>query len=265
MQCPFPGMDPYLESQGHWRDLHGSLIFYSRDALNEVLPDNYIARMDEQVRLVSPETVVTVLYPDVAVAGESRAPVMPASTLGASATAVEPVTIPLLKGDLEEVRDRWIEIRSLPQMELVTVIEFLSPTNKAGAGRVEYLDKRDQYIDLPVNLVEIDLLVAGRRLPMQRPVPPGDYYAFVARAARRPDCDVYAWSVRQPLPSIPIPLKPPDQDLQLNLADGFARAYERGRYARTVDYHRPLELPLRAGDKGWAEAVAGVARRTSAS
>ena len=78
---------------------------------------------------------------------------------------------------------------------------------------MEYLDKRDQYIDLPVNLVELDLLVGGRRLPMKKPMPSGDYYALVARAQRRPDCDVYAWSIRQPLPTIPIPLKGLDFDV----------------------------------------------------
>jgi hypothetical protein len=28
MPSPFPGMDPYLEV--HWRDIHASLIIYSR-------------------------------------------------------------------------------------------------------------------------------------------------------------------------------------------------------------------------------------------
>ena len=67
MISPFPGMDPYLEAQGRWRDLHASLITYSRDALNEVLSENYVAQIDEQIRLVSPDAVVGVLYPDVLV------------------------------------------------------------------------------------------------------------------------------------------------------------------------------------------------------
>ena len=51
MKSPFPGMDPYLEAQGRWRDLHTSMITYCRDALNEVLPENYIAQIEEQIRL----------------------------------------------------------------------------------------------------------------------------------------------------------------------------------------------------------------------
>ena len=36
----------------------------------------------------------------------------------------------------------------------------------------------------------------------------------LSRADRRPDADVYAWTVRDPLPSIPIPLLPPDPDVR---------------------------------------------------
>jgi Protein of unknown function (DUF4058) len=264
MPSPFPGMDPFLESQGRWRDLHASLITYSRDALNEVLSENYVAQIDEQIRLVSPDAVVGVLYPDVLVGREPRARSAPFDAPHGSALTLEPFTVPLLKGDLEEVRDTWIEIRNLPGLELVTVIEVLSPTNKTGAGRVEYLDKRDGYIDRPVNLVELDLLLGGRRLPMKRPMPPGDFYALVARAERRPDCDVYALSLREPLPSIPIPLKAPDPDVRLNLAEVFALAYERGRYGRTIDYGRSLDLPLQPEDRVWAEEIAtGSSGRTS--
>jgi Protein of unknown function (DUF4058) len=264
MSSPFPGMDPYIEAQGRWRDLHASLITYSRDALNEVLSENYVAQIDEQIRLVSPDAVVGVLYPDVLVGREPKGRSAPTDSPRASAATLEPFTVPLLKGDLEEVRDTWIEIRNLPGLELVTVIEILSPTNKTGAGRVEYLDKRDGYIDRPVNLVELDLLLGGRRLPMKRPMPPGDYYALVARAERRPDCEVYALSVRQPLPAIPIPLKTPDPDVRLPLAEIVALAYERGRYGRTIDYTRAQDLPLQPADRVWAEQVAvGSLGRTS--
>ena len=63
---------------------------------------------------------------------------------------------------------------------------------------------------------------------------------MVARAKRRPDCDVYAWTVRDRLPAIPIPLLAPDPDIVLDLGGVFAMAYERGRYGRLIDYNRPL-------------------------
>ena len=74
-----------------------------------------------------------------------------------------------------------------------------------------------------------------------------------SRAGKRPSSDVFAWSVRQPLPRIPIPLRKPDPDVLLNLPALFALAYERGRYARALDYSAELDLPLDSGDRAWAE------------
>ena len=103
--------------------------------------------------------------------------------------------MPLAMGEVE-IRDRWLEISSLPEMDLVTVIEFLSPSNKAGSGRIDYLEKRAALIDRPVNFVEIDLLLGGRRTPVARKLPAGDYYAVVARTADRPNAQIYAWTIR---------------------------------------------------------------------
>jgi len=45
VNSPFPGMDPYLER--HWGDVHTSLIVYSSNQINEQLPDNLYARIEE--------------------------------------------------------------------------------------------------------------------------------------------------------------------------------------------------------------------------
>ena len=84
----------------------------------------------------------------------------------------------IARGEVE-VREWWIEISSLPELELMTVIEILSPSNKSGSGRSEYLQKRDALIDQPVNLVEIDLLLGGRPMPMGKNLPAGHYHAVV--------------------------------------------------------------------------------------
>jgi hypothetical protein len=96
---------------------------------------------------------------------------------------------------------------------------------------------------------------------MDRPLPRGDSYALVARAERRPDCEVYAWMIRDPLPRIPIPLLAPDPDLVLDLGAVFATAYERGRYRRLIDYSAPLTLVRKPEDRAWAEGMARRARR----
>ncbi len=157
---------------------------------------------------------------------------------------------------VDEVRDTWIEIRRLPDERLVTMIETLWPRNKGLSGLTDYLEKLHRLRTQGVNLVEIDLLIAGRRLPMAKPLLPGHFFAIVCRASKSETGDVYAWSLQQPLPKIPIPLEDPDPDVFLDLAEVFALAYQRGRYARLIHYDRPLDLPLQPQDKEWAEKVA---------
>jgi hypothetical protein len=150
----------------------------------------------------------------------------------------------------------WIEIRRLPDEHLVTAIELLSPTNKGSSGLADYPDKRNRLRAQRVSLVEIDLLIAGRRLPMAKPLPPGHFFTIDSRATRSEIGDVYAWSMQHPLPMIPIPLEDPDPDVFLDLAQIFAQSYLRGRYWRLINYDRPLDVPLYPRDKEWAENVA---------
>lgn len=253
MNSPFPGVDPFLEAQGFWPDFHATFLTYLRDAILDGLPDSYEARIDERVVLIDPfDEADRLVEPDVAVT--RRADRDSPAALGAVGVAtVEPVVVPLLIP--ETTRQRHLEIRKRPGRELVTVIEILSPANKRGTGRDEYLQKRLELLYREVNLVELDLLLAGRRLPMAGPLPPGDFYALVSRAERLPACEVYAWTLRQPLPPIPIPLRPPDPDLAIGLQDLFAATYERGRYRRSVDY-RATVAELSAEESAWAASLA---------
>jgi hypothetical protein len=263
MPSPFPGIDPYLEAQGFWEGFHQGFTTYCRDALNELLPEAYVATLGEHVHLVelTPREAKRIL-PDVAILGEERKTVRGGARANRAAgtLTLEPVTIPLPRVTME-VRDVWIEIRRPPQRTPVTVLEVLSPTNKLGEGLGEYRLKRRKTIRQKVHLVEFDFLLGGQRLPMGRALPRGDYYALVARAERRPDCDVYAWTIRDPLPSIPIPLLAPDPDVLLDLAAVFATAYQRGRYPRLIDYSAPVTMVRKSEDRAWAEGMARRARR----
>jgi hypothetical protein len=154
---------------------------------------------------------------------------------------------------LEDVREAYIQILHRPELPLVAVLELLSPRNKREPGFGEYVAKRDALIRQDVHLVELDLLVDGHRLPMGGPLPPGDYFAFVSRADRRPHCHVYGWGVRQPLPTLPIPLRPPDPDVPCNLGAVFAAAFERGFYSESPEYGRHLPGGLSPADRAWAQ------------
>ncbi len=218
MPSPFPGMDPYLEHPGSWPDFHHSFITYWCDALADALPANYEARIDERVNLEQAPWELT-------------------------------KQVPLVIMDPEE--QAYIKILHLPDRRLVSVLELLSPTNKEGTGRADYLIKRNALLKQDVHLVELDLLVGGHRLPMRRALPSGDYYAFVSRWERRPNCEVYAWTLRQALPTIRIPPRAPDPDIQSNLAEVFqGPTNEAGigvRFATRKPPWRPLSRKPSAG------------------
>lgn len=254
MGSPFPGVDPYLESQRYWPDFHSRFVNCWCEAISDALPSQYEARMDERVQIVGLDPRGDRVYlPDVAVlqqpagsqAGRQAAPVDAAS---AGAVTVE---FPLM----EEVRESFIHIVHRPERTLVAVLELLSPANKAEPGRGQYLGKRVELLSQPVHLVELDLLVGGDRLPMRRALPPGDFYAMVSRSERRRVAQVWAWTVRNPLPAIPIPLLKPDKDLVIDLEPVFSTAYERGRYARSIDYKAKLSVPLDEGSMAWATGI----------
>jgi Protein of unknown function (DUF4058) len=120
---------------------------------------------------------------------------------------------------------------------------------------------RRSLIRQKIHLVELDLLLAGRRLPMSLPLPSGDYFAFVSRAQRRPDSEVYAWSIRDRLPAIPIPLLAGTADVTLGLAGVFATTYERGQHTRLIDYATPPSVLRKLEDRAWAEKLARRGRR----
>jgi hypothetical protein len=253
-------MDPYLEDPAFWPDFHATFINYWREALADSLPSNYEARIDEQICVIdAAEPRVQRLRPDVAISRLGSSESRPLAASGPAATlTLEPVTIPLALPD--EIRESRIEILHRPDRSVVTILELLSPTNKSDLGYSFYLSKRLTLMLHPVHLVELDLLIGGRRPALERPYPPGHYFALVARTNRRPNCEVYSWTLRHRLPVIPIPLKAPDPDLNLDLSLIFATAYDRGRYARSLNYDLPPAVPLDEEDVHWTAEQIGKAR-----
>jgi hypothetical protein len=143
-------------------------------------------------------------------------------------------------------------VRLRETREVVTVLETLSPRNKrhGSDGRREYLEKRREVLQSQTHLVELDLLRGGKRLPMKTRLPPATYYALVSRR-RQPRAELYAWTVRDPLPTIPIPLKTGDPDVLLDLQAAFGTVYDRARYHLSLDYTRSLHPRLKEFDREW--------------
>ena len=254
MRSPFPGMDPYLEI--HWRDVHTALMIYARDAIQDQLPGDLVARVEESVSIDSEEASRTV-SPDVWVV-ESGVGQSDAEPAGAASAVVEPVVVAVD----EPLTERRLEIAdSSSGCRVVTVLEFLSPSNKIPHdGREKYIQKQREYLAGGVNLVEVDLIRNGIftvAVPLMN-VPRrarGTYYVCVRRASRPREAFVYGLSLRNPLPTIRIPLRPTDRDVTLDLQQLVDLAYQRGRYAATIDYTLDPDPPLSPVDARWADEL----------
>jgi hypothetical protein len=257
MGSPFPGMDPYLEGP-EWGDFHSTFIHCWREAAADRLPEEYEANINERVYLIEIDPDARkLIYPDVSVSHGD-----PAGPGGASAAAtLEPITLPL--EIVEGPRETYVEILHRPERSLVAVLELLSPANKENPGRTEYLSKRNAVLRQNVHLVELDLLLGGQRVPSPRSLPAADCYYLLARAEQRFDCQVYHWRLPDPLPCLPIPLRPPHADVTVDLAQVFATAYTRGRFGRRLRYDRPCPAPLTEEQRAWAEQIASQRRRPS--
>jgi hypothetical protein len=248
---PFPGMDPYLEAPSLWPDVHTSLMCIIGEQLTPLLAPKYLAELETQVVIDRVDDEPQVVLSDGSVTSPEEAAGAP-SAMAVAAPAPVPVRVPL------DVPTRLVSvyIRQRETARLVAVIELLSPVNKRrGKGREEYLEKHRTFLASPVHLIEIDLLRSHPRMPFDDPLPPAHYLVMVCKAGERPRSSAWPISVRQPLPTIPIPLLPPDPPVPLDLGQALRTAYERARYDLRVDYRKPPVPPLSPADAAWAAAL----------
>lgn len=261
MKSPFPGMDPYLEAS--WRDVHHRLCNYSCDAIQAQLGPNLRARLDERLIVESPLDDSRNIYPDVRVFEEPRASVATVVAYAGVAVA-EPDLI--VKPLHREARQAFIEIRDIAeQNKIITVIEFVSPSNKLGRdGKKKYRQKQRECYEARVSLVEIDLTRAGRRrlLVADAQIPAHHLKAYQVCISRghAEGFEVYGVSLRQRLPAIRIPLRRNDADVFLDLQGVVDEAYVKGRYD-AIDYGKPPIPPLAGEDAAWADELLRAAGR----
>jgi len=209
MGSPFPGVDPFIEGQGVWRDFHYSFILCWREALMRRLPKSYVARIEEP-------------------------------------------TLPHRPSRLDDVvLMRHIEIRRRSDDGVVTVLELLSPFNKQVPEQSEYLTARDQWRIQRVNLIEVDLLLSGVRMPFQQPLPEGDFYAMVSRAKSPLLQYVWSWRLQDRLPTIPIPLEGSDEEIVSDLHEVYMTTFDRGPFDRLVQYDEPVGIALNDATQAW--------------
>ncbi len=268
MPNPFPGMDPYIEAQQRFHTFHTAFIAACAEVINEHLGPPYYATVEERVLIdvTDPQRttrpVAHRVIPDVVVTVDPRAGNVGRPSGPAVGGTLAPVLLPQAVVSADQPTQKLIEIRGRPFDHLVTTVELLSPSNKEpGPDRESLLVKRADLLHQGVNVVDLDLLIAGRRVPLLVPLPAGDYYALVTRADRREQCEVYGWTVRDPLPSIAVPIEGESADVPLDLAGAFERVYRRFHFDRQLDHDQPLPGPWPAADRAWAAERVSAAGR----
>ena len=250
MPSPFPGMVPYLEQEVLWHDFHEKIIPAAAAYLSAQVLPRYIVLIDEDVYLhdLSTESRRSVGRPDLAVAHGWNV-----SPPGKGAAVLEAPTYVVLP-ELDIERESFLEVRDRQSRELVTVVEVLSPTNKRpGDHRGQYLNKRADLLLSSVHLVEIDLLRCGPPLP-PTDRPGGPYSVLVSRAQTRPRADLWPFGLRDPLPTVPIPLKGADADARLDLRAILDRVYDESGYGYFLYDHEP-DPALNDDDASWARSL----------
>ena len=249
MPSPFPGMDPFIESQ-KWEDFHTSFIAAVRDAIVAAVRPKYVVEVERRIYLEThdPTTPVQSFIADAALMNTGRESVPQTeesegglAVLTETTVEVKTCTIPYI----EEHRETFLTIRRGKPSEVVTVIELLSPTNKRKGtdGRQQYTEKSASLLKTKTHLVELDLLRSGERTLVSEP-PAGDYFAIISRAERRPFVEVYGWRLLNRLPVIPIPLAGSDPDVKLDLQQAFTLVYDRAGYDYALDYQQAVTPPL---------------------
>src|SRR5215212_6711665 len=124
-KTPFPGMDPWVE--GKWGDVHQRLITYCGDTIQEQLPGDLVARLEERVFLESPWTRGRKIVPDMHIVERPERPRTPGGR-GVAGVA-EPLIMPFPS---DPVTEGYIEIREAGSSnKVITIIEVLSPSNKS--------------------------------------------------------------------------------------------------------------------------------------
>jgi hypothetical protein len=252
MPTPFPGMDPYLERPGLWVQVHASLIIDIQRFLIPLLRPRYHVAIEQHTYLTvwPPYQQQSVGIPDVLITLLKNGTYDAAITVPVPAAVVHPVVgeLPLPEEGLVE---RYLEVREVTTQEVITMIEVLSPTNKIlREGRLQYQRKRHKVLNSLTHLVEIDLLRAGKPLPMAV-TGQNDYRMVVSRSPQRPQADVYLFGIRDPIPDLPIPLRTGETEPTLPLNQILHNLYDLGGYDLAINYRQPPDPPLKENEAPW--------------
>ena len=245
-------MNPWLEE--HWPGVHSRLITYLADAIAVNLPEDLNSLPEEGVNISADDEEKSRAYrADIAVTESWQEGIAPSWSPGQDSALEARAAVPVII-QVPDMTERWIEIRDATG-RLITVIEIISPTNRAGYGLADYQAKRRTLLSSAINLVEIDLLLGGLpvlpdifvNLPCLAEI---HYLISLKRIGETSRREIYRPLLREPLPVIRIPLRPGEKDLFIDLQPLINQVHETGRY-HMLNYTRFPNVPLTPDDQEW--------------
>jgi hypothetical protein len=219
MASPFPGMDPYLEDDKLWPGFQHQMVHSLYQILLPGLMDRYRARVAQR-HYVNEQALFTSVI-------------------------------------REEHHEQCIEIRLRSDGKLITLVDVVSPANKAtAAGRSAYLDKRREGRTFNSNLVEIDLIMQGQ--PMldysREELPEWDYAVTVTRSTQPDRFEIYTATLEKRLPRFRLPLAADDRDTVVDLQAAFSRAFDQGSFAEKINYQKDPPTQLSDHNRKWLDS-----------
>ena len=235
-KSPFPGMDPFLERNPTWEDIHGWFI---RELVRElVIP---IRRLGLEIgvertvyRRDSDAGLMLIGEPDFLSFQESNSGsgrTWDRSSGGLALAEPQAVHEVVLEDDEQSIHKQDFlvvreELRGYARV--VAVVELLSPANKTGTYAPLYQEKRQHFLASQSHFLEIDLLRDGPnpsrdRFPELSRTP---YFIFLARKKGMGwNEEGFPVRLQDPLPTIGLPLTADRPLLPLNLQAAFDSAF----------------------------------------
>jgi len=213
-------MNPFLENLDVWHDFRARFIAALAEEISRQVGDEYIVKIGQRTYLHE----------------------LPFSRVKSGPRIISE-------------KESFITISTYDGRELTTVVELLSPAIKqVGSDRDQFNSERDDRLSSTnVNLIEIDLLRGGERTHRES-LPTFDYAVMLSRREQREKVQLYVVTLRQRLPTIPVPLQTHGREPCIDLQAVIDRVYDAAGYHHYL-YESTPEPPLSPSDAEWAEQV----------
>jgi hypothetical protein len=263
MPSPFPGMDPFIESNPRWQLFHA---WFVRKLAEQALPKakqlGCWVDVERSVYQQEPSGEVMLIgEPDQSVGPDSDWNGTSRTGSGGIALA-EPKAIHEVVLDpalMERFKQDYLVVREYSQFtRVLAVLEVLSPGNKSGNYAPRYREKRRRFLASRAHFMEIDFLRDGENPSRELfpELPPTPYFIFVARkTGLGRNEEGFPVRLQDPLPLIGLPLGPERPDLPLDLGAAFRDAFDLSIPPGRIHYAEETipEPPLSEDDSAWVK------------